>query len=319
MPRTRRSSQFAALRRRPVARDIEALIVEYKPEGLAPDAWLPYREFFIEVMFAVGVRDRQQFFNVAAPLGRLLMWSTTQLLPLDAERIFHRDVIDRYVETTEHGPGRSTTRGRLRAIGEALTVDGGYSARSPRIGRPRALAPYTRAEIALFESDAANQLDDPLKLAFRLVLAVVLGTGGASAEIGPLRGSDFTESHEGLLVYLGPARREIAVASCYENDLRRAAAAAGDEFVFPGAPNANKMNNLISRFVLGADTPKLQMERLRTTWKLRALECRRLSLVDVMSASGVTTVDAFRGLQQYVRRSETVEYRRGLRSIGEDS
>src|SRR4051794_37414989 len=102
-------------RRRTVARDIAALIADYEPEAVDPETWESIRPFFREVMYAIAPPAPVDFRNAAPAIARFIAWGQCQLIPLNAEELFHVDVVERFISMEVHGRGRATVRSRLRS------------------------------------------------------------------------------------------------------------------------------------------------------------------------------------------------------------
>lgn len=198
-------------------------------------------------------------------------------------------VIERccHPQTTSMSPAtRRTVRTNLRAI--AWGVHPGPS--SPALSRERAKAPYTQAEIAAYLALADAQPTEARRLRASALVCLGAGAGLTGADVKAVRGSDVARRSGGVVVEVRAGRRPrvVPVLSCYHDRLLRAAAFAGPGLLIGGTSptRRNVTTPLTASLSGGADLPRIEISRLRTTWLCEVAEA--IGLRAFMDAAGIT-------------------------------
>ena len=218
--------------------------------------------------------------------GKLASFAQGVGLPLD-ETLLSTAVIECFIASgAAGGPAtRRTLRTNLRALGRALAV-----APCPAtLGRERAKAPYTAAELA---SDLALAGTQPTALRRARASALVCLGAGAGLVGGELRGvggSDVVARSGGLLVLVGGRRpRAVPVLPPFHDRLLEAASFFGPRHLVSGPnPNSHNVTNPLLRSLSGGgDLPHLDTGRLRSTYLAAMAET--IGLRAFMDAAGIT-------------------------------
>ncbi len=208
-------------------------------------------------------------------------------LELVPEVLVRPSVIERCVleATTLTAASRRTLRTNLRALARAVLAPGP----SPSaLSRERAKPPYSTAQLAAYFALARHQPTPARRAHVEGLLALGAGAGLVGADLRLVRGTDVQERSGGLVVVVKGARaRIVPVLARYHDALRSSARFAGSDFVVGGRDpqRLNVTAPVVWRLAGGADLPRLETSRLRSTW---LVECAQLiGLKAFMDAAGV--------------------------------
>jgi integrase len=149
-----------------------------------------------------------------------------------------------------------------------------------------------------------------------VLLALGFGAGLSATEIMTVRAGDVAVRDEAVVVIVREGRvREVTVLRKWERALaKRAGELEPEEFLFkPGRAGGSK--NLISNFVTRANVQGVhaQTQRMRSTWLVLHMGAGT-SLVDLVDAAGVDSLEALTRYLQFVRRVPSAEAAKQLRS-----
>ena len=210
-------------------------------------------------------------------------------LPLASEALLTDSVIERccHPRTTPMSPPtRRTVRTNLRALTRAVRP----GAPSVLLGRERAKAPYRRSEIAAYLALADAQPTETRRLRASALLCLGAGAGLVGADLKGVRGTDVTRYSGGVVVEVRSGRRPrtVPVLARYHDRLVEAASWAGGRLVIGGtsATRHNVTTPLTASLAGGADLPRIEIARLRTTWLCEVAEV--IGLRAFMDAAGIT-------------------------------
>ncbi len=113
-------------------------------------------------------------------LSQVVSWAHREGLPLDRERIFTPDVIDRYIAVgAAHlsEPSRATRRADLRRFSRSLTRKAPWEPEPPRMRGGYSIVPYTDAEVARLLEVSQQQRTPVQARRLQALLALGLGVG----------------------------------------------------------------------------------------------------------------------------------------------
>lgn len=225
----------------------------------------------------------------------LTHWSWKEGQPLERRVVFDRWNIERFIASGSPSTWTEATRGNSRSIlfraSETLL---GHEASTGRVAPLKAslpLPPYTDEEVATFRGWATTQVGDEWHRSAMALLALGLGAGLTTQDLGVLRRHHIDRTNDGTFVINVPAPRErqTIVFADWEDDLAEAIAdLSADEYVFRRnrtRPSRNIVTGLIAE-TTGLHKPEGQ--RLRATWIVRHL-CAATPVQLLMSAAGLTT------------------------------
>ncbi|MDA8075497.1 MAG: hypothetical protein M0Z40_09745 [Actinomycetota bacterium] len=210
----------------------------------------------------------------------LELTATVALRPSVVERLCHP-------ETTAMSPAtRRTVRTNLRAIARA------HACGPPPVwlGRERAKAPYSKAEIASYLSLADAQPTESRRMRASALVCLSAGAGLMGADLKAVTGADVVARSGGVVVCVRAGRRPrvVPVLWRYHDRLSLAARFAGDRLMIGGASpgRRNVTTPLTASLSGGRDLPRCEIARLRATWLCAVAET--IGLRAFMDAAGIT-------------------------------
>ena len=222
--------------------------------------------------------------------GRLAAFGERIGLEARAEVLLRGAVIERFVVCEPRSlsaASRRTLRTNLRHLARCAGPE-----REPApvaLGRERAKAPYTDAEIAGYLALAGAQSTEARRARASALVCLGAGAGLVGSELRHLTGRDIVERSGGLLVLVGGRRpRAVPVLERFHEPLREAAAFAGDGYLIGGRDpgRRNLTDALTVRLCADAGLPRLQSGRLRATWLVTC--ARAIGLGTFMHAAGIS-------------------------------
>jgi site-specific recombinase XerC len=147
-----------------------------------------------------------------------------------------------------------------------------------------------------------------------VLLAFGFGAGLSSQEISRLVGSDVSSDADGVMItVIGNKARDVPVLKRFEDTIASLAAEAGSGPIFLPERKAiakRQIPNFIARCPKG-DGPRLNMNRLRSTWIVHHLSAGT-QLGALAVAAGVDASQLVK-YQRYARALDPVARRRQLR------
>ncbi|MDA8312589.1 MAG: hypothetical protein M0Z46_18670 [Actinomycetota bacterium] len=183
-------------------------------------------------------------------------------------------------------PTRRTVRSNLRAMARALEC-----APPPLwLGRERAKAPYSKAEIAGYLSLADAQPTEARRMRTSALVCLGAGAGLVGCDLKAVTGADVVWRSGGVVVLVRAGRRPraVPVLSNYHDRLHSAARFAGGSLLIGGTSvsRRNVTTPLTASLSGGRDLPRLEIARLRATWLVAVAET--IGLKAFMDAAGIT-------------------------------
>ena len=122
----------------------------YVPKALRTEDWEPIASFTRALAHDLHPKDDRRAVEVMRTLSQVVSWAHRDGLPLDRERIFTPDVIDRYIAVgAAHlsEPSRATRRADLRRFSRSLTRKAPWEPEPPRMRGGYSIVPYTDDEV----------------------------------------------------------------------------------------------------------------------------------------------------------------------------
>lgn len=223
-------------------------------------------------------------------------------LELSPEVLLHPSVVERFIVSgtaSMSAPTRRTVRTNLRHVAARVAP---VRAPSPvGLPRERIKAPYTDAEIAAYLRLADTQRSEARR--HRAVGLVALGAGAGlmGADLRAVRGSDIAVRPGGMIVRVGGRRpRMVPIRPRFQDRLLSVAVFFGDEVVIGGVElsRRNVTSPLIASLSGGADLPRLELGRLRSTWLAACAQA--IGLKAFMTAAGVVCTQRLGDLMDHV-------------------
>ena len=152
----------------------------YVPKALRPEDWEPIAGFTRALAHDLHPKDDRRAVEVMRTLSQVVSWAHRDGLPLDRERIFTPDVIDRYIAVgAAHlsEPSRATRRADLRRFSRSLTRKGPWEPEPPRMRGGYSIVPYTDDEVARLLEVSRQQRTPVQARRLQALLALGLGVG----------------------------------------------------------------------------------------------------------------------------------------------
>jgi hypothetical protein len=228
--------------------------------------------------------------------ARSLAWAASRLcdyalevgLEPDPAVVFERALIERFIESTAgwSNSGRRTMRSNLVFLRERV-LD--VAPEPAPLGRERALAPYSEAQVGAYLSLADAQPTLARRQRAAGLIALGAGAGLIGADLRLVSGHDVMARSGGVVVCVaGRHPRVVPVRAELAERALDAARWSGPGFVVGGAePNRRNVTSpLIASLAGGRDLPRLSLARLRSTWVARC--AADIGLATFMAAAGIT-------------------------------
>jgi integrase len=245
--------------------------------------------FAREVVAAAGPTSRGRAKALLFAASRAASFAVAAGLELRPEVVFCPPVIERFIVANGRvfsAPTARTLRTNCRCLGRALQA---YPEPAPvRLPRERAKAPYNQMEISAYLALADAQPTASRRLRAGAVICLGAGAGLVGADLGHVRGADVAERSGGVVVEVkGRHPRAVPVLARFQARLVASAALAGQGYLIGGTERSrrNVSSVLVASLSGGADLPRLELARLRSTWL-----CELAAMVGLgafMAAAGV--------------------------------
>jgi hypothetical protein len=287
--------------------DLELLLAEYRPAGVATERWAAVVDVHREVMRRSSIRGVESFAKNRNIVANYLLWRLDHGNSIQVRDAFTFLEIDRFFMRGlgQHSDRtRNDYRSRLRKIAER--VNPGLDA-PPRVftgGHVKVRPGYTAAEEAAIIRTALQQRRPVVR---RKLCAVVGFSGGAG-----LDSSDFRELRrehcrlpegDGPIVVEVPGAnaRTTVVRRQYEPLVRVALEGLAPRDVVLGRKldRHNVTSGIIDDADIFGDVPKPEPARLRSTW-LTWLMLRPVPLKVILDASGLRSARTLSDLLSYL-------------------
>jgi integrase len=262
-----------------------AYIAGWRPVSVPGEA----AEFARAVVARAGPSSRERANSLLWAAARLAAFAIPLGLDPVPEVLLHPSTIERFAAGAAGiCPGsRRTLRTNLRFLARQVVPQ--LAPADVPLGRERAKAPYTDAEIAGYLALADAQPTQARRARAAALVGLGAGAGLTGADLRAVRGSDIARRCGGVVVSVHDRRaRVVPVLARYHQRLLDAAAFAGTALVTGGTDVARKniTTPVISALSGGTGLPRLQVTRLRASW-LR--DCAQLlGLATFLHAAGIS-------------------------------
>ncbi len=267
----------------------------YVPHALRPEDWEPIAQFTRALAHDLHPKDDRRAVEAMRTLSQVVSWAHREGLPLDRERIFTPDVIDRYIAVgAAHlsEPSRATRRADLRRFSRALTRKAPWEPEPPRMRGGYSIVPYTDAEVARLLEVSNQQRTAVQARRLQALLALGLGLGVYPKEAWSLTTEDVVVDQGYVCARIpGEHARTVPVTAPHDEVIDRIVADdPGSTILGFVAPqwDRSRLSHLLQRAELPDDCPPLRTHRLRATWALAHLRAG-MQLNDVMTLAGVSS------------------------------
>lgn len=276
--------------------DVIEAVVGYQPTNWTGDDWETIRTFLVPLFITLGTRTTASLRNQIPPLLSFVGWSFQQGVPLTVSNVFTADRVESWravlhKERLANSPrlSKATTSdyvSRLRSMGRRLNPASNWPVTSPRVpgGVRRSLrGPYSDGEVIALEQ-AIQAMPKGKHRNFAETLVVLgLGCGLQPKEVLTIHAHHIVEEDGRVYVDVpGDAARRIPLVTSYAARLLSIKERVGQGPLVTVSAKKNAFAFAQSTLALGAKSPLLSAQTLRTTWmvdRLRAgLDPRELLL-----------------------------------------
>ena len=243
---------------------VAEVIARYTPVGVSPEVAVFAREVVARAAPATVARAKAWLFAA----GRVAAFASSVGLELDAEVVLSVSVIERF--TLAMGPAvpvstRRTLRSALRTLAAQITP----GPPPTFLSRDRVKKPYTPAVIAGYLRLADAQPTQARRMKANGLICLGAGAGLIGVDLRAVCGRHIVARSGGLIVDVTARHpRAVPVLGAYHDRLIEVAGFFGDRFIVGGVDLArrNVTTPLIASLSGGADLPRLELGRLRSTW-----------------------------------------------------
>ena len=290
----------------------------YVPKALRTEDWAPVAEFTRAVAQDLHPKDDRRAVEAMRTLSQVIAWAHREGLPLDRERIFTPDVIDRYIAvgaTHLSEASRATRRADLRRFSRAVTKKAPWEPEPPKMRSGYAIIPYTDAEVARLIEVSQQQRTAVQARRLQALLALGLGVGVYPNEAWTLTTDGVIVDHGYVCVSIpGEHARTVPVTAPHDEVISQIVATdPGSTILGFAAPqwDRSQLSHLLQRAELPQDCPPLRTHRLRATWALAHLRAG-VHLNDIMRLAGVTSWKMLGYLAPFAPSTEWAELLPGV-------
>lgn len=260
------------------------VIANYRPTRISTAA----AEFARSVTARVGPASASRAKALLFATGRLGAFAEATGLALEPEAVISVAVIERFlaagIENLSASSAR-TVRSNLLFLAEALSPE----PRPVRLSRERAKPGYSPAQIDAYLALADAQPTEDRRARAGGLICLGAGAGLTGADLRGVRGIDLEVRSGGMVVEVHTGRaRVVPVLVRYHDRLAAVAAYFGARYVVGGEQptRRNITTALIASLAGGADLPRLEIPRLRSTWLAEV--AGRIGLAAFMAAAGIS-------------------------------
>lgn len=270
----------------------------YLPD-LPEDDWRAVRPFVHGIVTAVRSQLPYPLASLMSAVARHVDWCVNvAYLPMDRETLFTRETIGAAVSMmpTQSQATKGTRRSLLLRVGEALGVIpipsylASLSAATPS-------TPYSPSEVEELSTWAHTQASVASTRSARVLLALGLGAGLPTRDIGAVRNADVSEA--GQLVCVGG--RGVRVRDEWSAELSELVAAgeAGSTLLFQ--PHVARSKNFVTNFVMRSIGVGIRpsTQRMRSTWLVAHL-AEGTPMQDLLAMAGHQSMDALVRYEQFL-------------------
>lgn len=270
----------------------------------------PYAAAFARAVVAVAAPgDPARAKALLFATSRLAAFGERVGLELTPEVLLSAAVIERFIVSTTasmSAPTRRTVRTNLRHVAARVAP----VRHPPPVGLPRerVKAPYSDAQIDAYLALADTQPTDYRR--HRAVGLVCLGAGAGltGSDLRSVRGVDIVARGGGVVVEVrGRRPRVVPMLARFHGRLHEVSAFFGEGLVVGGVDplRRNVTTPLIASLAGGADLPRLELGRLRSTWLVACAQA--IGLRAFMEAAGVVCTQRLGDLVATLEAPEEAE------------
>lgn len=271
----------------------EQVIRAYHPNGIDPATWSRIAPLVRDTVTRAGLRDLEAVRHGLIACARFVAWADRSGYPLDREQIFAPDMVERYTAVGMAGTSnavRSTRRSMLRRVARVATTTAPWEPKPLSLPSDNRTEPYTVAELDRWWTVAAQQATASRIQTASAVIALGAGAGLSAIEMVDTTADNVARIHGAVVIRVpGSHAREVPVRAFWApRVLELARTYPTGPLMGPTGTTKNRMNAALNRVVRSPDLPKLNVDRLRTTWAVDVLNSG-VRIAEFMRVSGWST------------------------------
>lgn len=269
--------------------DVRQAILGYQPR-MTYAHWAPIRPFVVQCALDSQPPTTKWAKMMLRTLSRYVRWAThVASVPLDRDELFHPTLIERFCQT-QFPNYRPASIHKMESVLHRIAETLGADEVPQRVKvKPRAIRPYTLAEVRNLFSWANERPDATTRRDTWAVLGLCGGAGTRTSELLDIRARDITVTATATLVAIpGAHPRVVAVRAGWESAVARALEGLSpDDFIlYSHVAPAQRARNL-AHFARSSGGRAPNPSRLRVSWVTAA--CDVLPVASLMHAAGFST------------------------------
>ena len=310
-PRPECSSGTENVNRHADNEDPRAAVFNYVPYAIPDDEWAPVADFTRESVLLVHPRSERQAIEAMRTVSQFVVWAHREGYPLDRDRMFIPDAVERYIAVAATHlavSSRATRRSDLRRFSRQITTKAPWAPDPPQLRQRRTLVPFTPDEIARLWEIANNQSTKIRRRRFTGYLALGLGAGLHPHEMWKANVGDLETVHDFLCVRVTESRHPRVVPITAPNDevLTGFLTEPADAPILAYRPrkwDRSPFHEMLRKADVPPGCPTITPARLRATWMVAHLSAG-IAMGGLMQIAGFTSWRPYQPLQQFVAQPD---------------
>ncbi len=291
--------------------DPRAAVRNYVPYAIPKDEWAPVADFTRESVLMVHPRSERHAIEAMRTISQFVAWAHREGYPLDRDRMFTPDAVERYVATAATHlavSSRATRRSDLRRFSRQITTKAPWPPDAPQLKQRRTLVPFTEDEITRLWEVANTQSTAIRRRRFTGYLALGLGAGLHPHEMWKANAGDLETVHGFLCVRVAESRHPRVVPITAPNDeiLAVFLNEPQDAPILAYRPrkwDRSPFHEMLRKADVPPGCPTITPARLRATWMVAHLSAG-ISMGGLMQIAGFTSWRPYQPLQQFVAQPD---------------
>jgi hypothetical protein len=293
----------------PLPKEFLQWLDRYAPTGAAKTHWATLRPFVQDVLQRTPMRGAVDLQKRTSDLAQFAAWLRVTGVPLDPSIAMVRPQVDEYCRTgmpESIRKSRSDRRGRLRRIADHVNPEAAPR-RGQSIPREPLRAPYTPDEVAGILRAIMVQPTPTMVRQLCVCVGFGLGAGIDSSDLKLLFPRDVQTTPDGIRVSIaGRNPRTVWVRRELEGVVARGLQGADPRMPLIGFDTAchNVTSRIFDRVTWVGGLPKLDQNRLRTTW-IAWLMQRPVPMSVICTAAGLKSTRTLFDLLKHIDTTTT--------------
>ncbi len=294
--------------------DSRAAVVNYVPYAIPKDEWAPVADFTRESVLMVHPRSTRHAIEAMRTVSQFVVWAHREGFPLDRDRMFTPDAVERYILVGAAHlsvSSRATRRSDLRRFSRQITVKAPWTPEPSPLRQSKTTRPFTADEIARLWEIANSQSTQIRRRRFTGYLALGLGAGLHPQELWRANVGDLAEMHGFLCVRVpgGPHQRVVPITAPNDTILAGFLGEPPDAPILAYRPrkwDRSPFHEMLAKADIPPGCPRITPARLRVTWMVQHLS-HGMSMAGLTRIAGLTSWRSYQALEQFVPQPDDRE------------